>query len=252
VRRSPEHVIRRMERPARSAPASPHSSPPSPSQQRPAPQQPDGQAPGERASSASDQTEQIPVVPPAEPPGEPVSDDDTSTWWRGSAGRDDAPTSGISVTVSPSEPQSTNSRGYGFGAQAPLDELRGRLAARGEKRELLALALLVVGAIIPSFIVLVVGYLVAVSSKVWSQADKRFAIIGVPVMTMAVLGTALWLRATGRVGGGRLTEANLTDTVTGYLGTLPRAIGLIAALYLGWRLLRGPRPIELRRGGPPR
>jgi hypothetical protein len=140
------------------------------------------------------------------------------------------------------------------GRLTPSSPLAGMVSnlGQGYRRELLAVAVLFLGGVIPSLIVLIVGYVIALSSKVWAQSEKRFAAFAVPAISGITLAVLLWLRATGRIGGDRLDGQALRDQLLNYITTLPRVVGLVAAVYLAWRLSRASKAAALRTGSPPR
>jgi hypothetical protein len=148
------------------------------------------------------------------------------------------------VRVSPREPDLPGRAGQVEDGRSPLAGIGGTFLRRN-LRELLAVLVLFVGGLLANLIVLLVGYVIALTSRVWPQSDKRFACIGVPLITAVTLGVMLWLRVTGRVGD-RLGGDAITDLLRQYISTLPRVVGLVAAVYLAWRLTRAARRSEVR------
>ncbi len=108
----------------------------------------------------------------------------------------------------------------------------------GHKREVLAALLLFAGGVFSSIVVVAIGYAVALASATWSARDKRFALIGLPALTILVFVIGLWLQATGRWGGAPLAGARLSGQLRELVAIFPRVIGLLGALFLSWRLAR--------------
>jgi hypothetical protein len=229
VRRSPEHVVRPPERP----PAQPlTASPP----------------------VDTEPTDKIPVPPP-DGTGKDRSGGAAPPWWRAAEedaaakppATQDPPRDRIVVSVSPAGQDEVGPAAGSDQAGSPLTALKNTVA-RGRRREILAIALLFLGGLIPSLILLVLGYVVALTSKVWAQSDKRFAALAIPLITAITLGVMLWLRVTGRVGGGRPGGDDAGELFTQYVSTLPRVVGLVAAVYLAWRLTRAAKTPTVRGG----
>jgi hypothetical protein len=127
--------------------------------------------------------------------------------------------------------------------QQPPTQLAGRLI-RSRPREAIAMGLLVVGLVFGSWlplgpwIPLIVGYLVALTSYVFTPSEKRFALIGVPIGTLVIVSFGFWLHDTGAWGGTRVSHADVVGQGGTFLGTVPRIISVVALLYFGWRLAR--------------
>jgi hypothetical protein len=233
VRRSPEHVVRRPERPpARPLPAAP--------------------------PAQTDPTAKVPVPPPAGA-GKRGPGGDSPPWWRAAEeeavatppATENPPRDRIVVSVSPAAREEAGGQADSDEAGSPLTALK-RTVAGGRRREFLAIALLFLGGLIPSLILLLLGYVVVLTSKVWAQADKRFAALGIPLITAITLGVMLWLRVSGRVGGTRPGGGDAGELARQYLSTLPRVVGLVAAVYLAWRLSRAAKSPPARGGSLPR
>lgn len=112
-----------------------------------------------------------------------------------------------------------------------------RVPLRASVRELIAIVLLVVGAMVGSAVVVVIGLLVVFTSALWSLGEKRMAAFTIPVVTVAAYATAMWLRATDRAGTD-LTRSQAWDRFEDLLPTMPRVFGAAAAVYLLVVLLR--------------
>lgn len=117
----------------------------------------------------------------------------------------------------------------------------GRLDAgfiAAHKREALATVVLFAGGVVSSIVLVVIGYAIALTSYTWSAKDKRFALIGLPALTLLVFVIGVWLEATGRWGGAPLAGSRLSGLLRDLVAVFPRVIGLLAALFFGWRLAR--------------
>ncbi|WP_436776822.1 hypothetical protein [Yinghuangia sp. YIM S09857] len=112
-----------------------------------------------------------------------------------------------------------------------------RVPLRASVRELVTIVLLVVGAMVGSAVVVVIGLLVAFTSALWSLGEKRMAGFTIPLVTVAAFGTAMWLRATDRAGTD-LTARQAWERFEDLLPTMPRVFGAAAAVYLLVVLLR--------------
>ena len=108
------------------------------------------------------------------------------------------------------------------------------------RRELSALVALTVGSVLLSYLGLVIGGVLVGVSKVWVSRDKLLTLFGLPLVTVFGGIVLTWLQATrlnpAADTGDRLARAGEWLWAT-FLG-LPVVVGWIAALYLGWRLLR--------------
>lgn len=105
--------------------------------------------------------------------------------------------------------------------------------------ETLAIVLLLVGAIMGNWIVLLVAVLVAFASRFYSPAEKWILLIGVPVVSFLLFTLGFWLNTHGKPGGTTAKPADLLDGVDSFFGPLPRMIALLGAVFLAWRLGRG-------------
>ncbi len=143
--------------------------------------------------------------------------------------------------IRPIEPSHTPDDATALPARRSWAELR-RLWSRIPKRELIAVAVLLFGALINAPTILIIGFVIVLSSLAFTSHDKRVAILGVPTVTGLIFGVTLWLRASGRVGGPALTADGVMAEVRDVLGLLPRMIGIFAACYLGWRISRLSSP----------
>ncbi|MGW0658227.1 hypothetical protein [Streptodolium elevatio] len=112
-----------------------------------------------------------------------------------------------------------------------------RVPLRASVRELVTIVLLVVGAMVGSAVVVVIGLLVAFTSALWTLGEKRMAGFTIPIVTVAGFATAMWLRATDRAGTD-LTRSQAWDRFEDLLPTMPRVFGAAAAVYLLVVLLR--------------
>ncbi|MCF2529424.1 hypothetical protein [Yinghuangia soli] len=118
-----------------------------------------------------------------------------------------------------------------------------RMPMRASLRELIAIALLVVGAMVGSAVVVVIGLLVVFTSAVWGQREKHMSAYVIPLVTVGAFVAAMWLRATDRAGVD-LTRSQAVERFEELIPTMPRIFGAAAAVYLLFRLLRTQAPPE--------
>ncbi|NUU20509.1 MAG: hypothetical protein HOV68_03180 [Streptomycetaceae bacterium] len=118
-----------------------------------------------------------------------------------------------------------------------------RVPLRASPRELITIVLLVVGAMVGSAVVVVIGLIVAFTSALWTAREKRMAAYVIPAVTVAAFLTAMWLRAIDRAGVD-LTRSQAVHRFEDLLPTMPRVFGAAAAVYLLFRLLRAQAPDE--------
>jgi hypothetical protein len=105
--------------------------------------------------------------------------------------------------------------------------------------ETLAIVLLLVGAVMGNWIVLLAAVLVAFASRFYSPAEKWTLLIGVPAVSFLLFTLGFWLNTHGRPGGTTAKPADLLSGVDSFYGPLPRMIALLGAVFLAWRLGRG-------------
>jgi hypothetical protein len=152
---------------------------------------------------------------------------------------------------SPSMATGTNRGGaapYSFGAPGSGPWVRnfGEKAARSHTQALVAVFVLFGGAIANAVVVspytvaiVLLGYLLAMTSYSFSSAEKRFAMIGVPIAAILFYAFGLFL-ARGR-STGHSTPIGTSDTwqaAKDGFTAVPTMLGLLSALYLLWRLFR--------------
>jgi hypothetical protein len=119
---------------------------------------------------------------------------------------------------------------------APAPALPTLLAlARSHPLETVVVVLFGVGGLIIPFIWLL-GGLVAVASRVWDARDKWLALLGTPVFMFAALIVAGVL-----VGGRHGFFGEFIHAFDAYREYLLRAGSVLTAVYLAWRIRRGPR-----------
>jgi hypothetical protein len=125
-------------------------------------------------------------------------------------------------------------------AEAEPDVLN-RLSDR--RRELFALLALSVGTVLLSYAGLVVGCVLVGTSKLWAGRDKLLTLFALPLLTLFGGIVLTWLQATrldpAVETGDRLARAG--EWLWATLLALPIVVGWIAALYLGYQLLRAMR-----------
>ncbi|MEY9925898.1 hypothetical protein ABH926_000518 [Catenulispora sp. GP43] len=121
-----------------------------------------------------------------------------------------------------------------------------RRTANGHAQALAAVTVLCVGAIVNAvamspytIAIVVVGYLLAMTSYSYTPGEKRFALIGVPLTAFVFYAFGLFL-ARGR-STGHDTPLNSSQTwqaAKDGFTAVPTMLGLLGALYLLWRLFK--------------
>ncbi|MER7395529.1 hypothetical protein ABT381_08445 [Streptomyces sp. NPDC000151] len=105
---------------------------------------------------------------------------------------------------------------------------------------LLAVVLLVAGAVIGSWLALAAGWLVAYSSRTLSRAAAKFAALGVPGLVCGSVLVWLWGRLAGKWGE-PLAKGQLGPELTDVLPMVVRIAAVASAVFLVWRMRRRPR-----------
>lgn len=121
-----------------------------------------------------------------------------------------------------------------------------RRTAQGHTQALAAVTVLCLGAIVNAIAmspytiaIVVVGYLLAMTSYSYTPGEKRFALIGVPITAFVFYVFGLFL-ARGRSTGHTTplnSDANWQAAKDGF-ASVPTMLGLLGALYLLWRLFK--------------
>lgn len=102
---------------------------------------------------------------------------------------------------------------------------------------LLAAALLVVGAILGSWLALAGGWVLAYASRRLSRFEAKLAVFGLPVVAVVGGGTWLWGRTTERWGE-RIPEGTMGDAISSTWPVVVRVAAVSSALFLIWRSRR--------------
>jgi hypothetical protein len=110
-----------------------------------------------------------------------------------------------------------------------------RALARSHPLETVAILVLGVGGLILPFL-WIPGALVALASRVWDARDKWLALLGTPLFLLAALIAAGVL-----VGGRHGFFDEFIHAFDAYREYLLRAGAVLSAVYLAWRIRRGPR-----------
>ena len=131
----------------------------------------------------------------------------------------------------------------------PADVTKGFAAAvaeawRQHRLEVIAVALLgISGLIFPApiwlvgFLLWLVGSALVLSSKLWTPGEKWLTVPGLVVVVIAGIAVA------EAIGGKRQDAAAYGDEALSAAATLFKIAMLLAAVFLGWRMQRGQRPI---------
>ncbi|MGW6021581.1 hypothetical protein [Streptomyces sp. NPDC055099] len=102
---------------------------------------------------------------------------------------------------------------------------------------LLAAALLAVGAILGNWLALGGGWLLAYASRRLSRAEAKWAVFGLPGLSVAAGITWLWGRNEGRWGD-PIREGHMSDAMAETWPWVVRGAAIASALYLLWRSQR--------------
>ncbi|WP_416965926.1 hypothetical protein [Streptomyces sp. Agncl-13] len=102
---------------------------------------------------------------------------------------------------------------------------------------LIAAALLVVGAVLGNWFALLLGWLIAYASRRLSDAETKWAVIGLPTAAVAAGVVWLWGRNTGRWGT-PIAQGHMSDAIAGTWPWVVRGAAVASALYLVWRSQR--------------
>ncbi|MFI6089316.1 hypothetical protein [Streptomyces sp. NPDC051218] len=102
---------------------------------------------------------------------------------------------------------------------------------------LLAAALLTVGAILGNWLALGGGWLLAYASRRLSRAEAKWAVIGLPGLSVAAGITWLWGRNEGRWGD-PVRDGHMSDAMAETWPWVVRGAAIASALYLLWRSQR--------------
>ncbi|PNG17307.1 hypothetical protein [Streptomyces cahuitamycinicus] len=114
-----------------------------------------------------------------------------------------------------------------------------RLPAGGWSNPLLltAAALLVAGAVLGNWFVLLLGWLIAYASRRLSQAETKWAVVILPGLSVAGGLVWLWGRMNGRWGD-PIAEGHMNDAVAQTWPWVVRGAAVASALFLVWRSQR--------------
>ncbi|OKI10046.1 hypothetical protein A6A06_05400 [Streptomyces sp. CB02923] len=105
---------------------------------------------------------------------------------------------------------------------------------------LLAVLLLVAGAVLGSWLALAGGWVIAYTSRRLPRGEAKFAALGVPGLIVGGLVVWLWGRVDGRWGE-PIADGQLGHELTGVLPVMVRVAAVASALFLVWRMRRQPR-----------
>lgn len=130
----------------------------------------------------------------------------------------------------------------GEAAPAASGRRRGRLPSLPAGRWtnpllLIAAGLLAVGAVLGNWFALLLGWLIAYASKRLTQAESKWAVMGLPGAAVAAGIVWLWGRNTGRWGT-PIAQGHMNDAIAQTWPWVVRGAAVASALYLVWRSQR--------------
>ncbi|WP_437028764.1 hypothetical protein [Streptomyces sp. enrichment culture] len=102
---------------------------------------------------------------------------------------------------------------------------------------LLAAALLVAGAVLGTWLALLLGWLIAWASRRLTPAESKWAVVIIPGLSLAAGLTWLWGRSAGRWGE-PVAEGAMNDAVAETWPWVVRGAAVASALFLVWRSQR--------------
>ncbi|MEU6476223.1 hypothetical protein ABZ858_04910 [Streptomyces sp. NPDC047017] len=102
---------------------------------------------------------------------------------------------------------------------------------------LLAAALLVVGAVLGNWFVLLFGWVIAYGSRRLTRTETQWAVMGMPALALAAGAVWLWGRQDGRWGD-PVAQGHMNDAITQTWPWVVRAAAVLSALFLAWRSQR--------------
>ncbi|GHI06849.1 hypothetical protein AQI88_39270 [Streptomyces cellostaticus] len=102
---------------------------------------------------------------------------------------------------------------------------------------LLAAAALVAGAVLGNWVALLLGWLIAYSSRRLTPAESKWAVLGVPGLALASGLVWLWGRSSGRWGA-PIPHGHMNDAVAETWPWVIRSAAIASALFLLWRSQR--------------
>lgn len=195
------------------------------------------------------------VVAAPAPAAVPLSDpEEEPLWWRSPPGggappeRPDPGTYGDGSLHAPAYPIGVASDAGAVRVEDPLTEptpavglFGGRGALRTQVREVFAITLIVIGAIVASTVVVVLGYLVVFTAGAWTLKERKISAFYVPGTTAVAFAIGMWMRATGHLGVD-LTRDQAWDRYGELLPAMIRVAAVAGSLYLLWRLNKRSSP----------
>lgn len=112
-----------------------------------------------------------------------------------------------------------------------------RLTGRQNPLLLLAAVLLVVGAVLGSWIALGLGWIIAYASRRLTPAEVKWAVMVLPGTVVAAGAVWLWGRSEGRWGEA-IAKGHMNDAVGETWPWVVRGAAVASALYVAWRSQR--------------
>jgi hypothetical protein len=122
----------------------------------------------------------------------------------------------------------------------------GQSAAQNHTQAFVSIALLALGALMNAAMstpysvgAVILGYLLGMTSYSYTSSEKRFAMMGVPTGALLFYAFGLFLARGRSTGHTQPVDVSGTwQAAKDWFATVPTMLGLLAALYLAWRLAR--------------
>jgi hypothetical protein len=136
---------------------------------------------------------------------------------------------------------------YAFGApgSGPWVRNLSEKVVRSHTQAIFAAVVMFGGAVANAFImspytiaIILVGYLLAMTSYSFTPAEKRFAMIGVPIAAIMFYAFGLFLAEGRSTGHSKAVNDDTWHAAKEGFTAVPTMLGLLGALYLLWRLFR--------------
>jgi hypothetical protein len=177
------------------------------------------------------------------PGGDPS---DTLTMPVFDGGGPQVPMEGGAGRLTPAMPTGSFSPQLGSARSVRGMQRVGQSAAQNHTQAFVSIALLALGALMNAAMstpysvgAVILGYLLGMTSYSYTSSEKRFAMMGVPTGALLFYAFGLFLARGRSTGHTQPVDVSGTwQAAKDWFATVPTMLGLLAALYLAWRLAR--------------